>query len=339
MKKSAKAPVGSVSIDRINYLNVGLMLMSLLFAYILPVELFLFVYAVLGPLHYLTEISWLEKKSYFLKSGNDLWIFLVLLIPITIGTFAVKSSIHSLVGNFIFASFLYALIILVVEKTSLKLLLVAVSFLLSLMFNFSKYPGFPFILFAIWLPTIVHVFLFTGLFILFGALKSRSTSGIISLVCFVACAVSFFIYRPESIGAISEYGKKTYIYFRALNISLYQVFGFGDLRTRPDQLFLDPSALAIMRFIAFSYTYHYLNWFSKTTVIRWNEVSKTRLSIISILWILSVSLYIFNYKMGIYVLFLLSMLHVVLEFPLNHQTFLGIGTELKSIFLLKERKR
>ena len=43
--------------DRLNYVNIGLMLLSCLVAFFVPFELFLFSYAVLGPAHYLTEIS------------------------------------------------------------------------------------------------------------------------------------------------------------------------------------------------------------------------------------------------------------------------------------------
>ena len=43
--------------DRLNYLNIGLMAASCAVAWFLPFELFLLAYAVLGPLHYLTEIS------------------------------------------------------------------------------------------------------------------------------------------------------------------------------------------------------------------------------------------------------------------------------------------
>jgi hypothetical protein len=39
--------------DAVNYANIGLMLASCLVAYVFPFELFLFSYAVLGPLHYL----------------------------------------------------------------------------------------------------------------------------------------------------------------------------------------------------------------------------------------------------------------------------------------------
>lgn len=320
------------SSDGINYINIALMLVSLAAAYILPFELFLFAYAVLGPLHYLTEISWLEKKNYFIKSKNDIWIFVVLVAIITIGMFNDKSKINLFVGSFIFSGFIYALIILFVERLSIKLLLVAVTFVFSTLLNVNHYPDFACLLFAIWIPTIVHVYLFTGLFILFGALKSKSTSGILSFVFFVLCAITFFVYMPENFGLpISEYGRKAYYYFRIVNMTIYNALGFGNMRIDDAAMFVDTKALAIMRFIAFAYTYHYLNWFSKTSVIKWNQISKTRMLVIVGLWVISVVLYFISYKIGFYALFLLSMLHVFLEFPLNHHTIIGIGKELKQL--------
>ena len=32
----------------------------------------------------------------------------------------------------------------------------------------------------------------------------------------------------------------------------------------------------VMRFIAFAYTYHYLNWFTKTRVIGWADILRRR---------------------------------------------------------------
>src|SRR5712671_2224468 len=60
--------------DRINFLNIGLMLVSCVVALYIPFELFLFAYAVLGPAHYLTEISWLHKRGYFTRGEHDYWL-------------------------------------------------------------------------------------------------------------------------------------------------------------------------------------------------------------------------------------------------------------------------
>ena len=53
---------------RTDVVHLGLMLSALGLAYILPFELLLLAYAVLGPAHYLTEISWLHDRQYFLSA-------------------------------------------------------------------------------------------------------------------------------------------------------------------------------------------------------------------------------------------------------------------------------
>lgn len=316
--------------DGLNYLNVGLMLISLVVAYVIPFELFLFVYAVLGPLHYLTEISWLDKKNYFVKSKNDIWVLILLVVFISIGLYNPKLKVSSLVGSFMFSGFIYALALLFIENFALKLFIVFLTFVFSFLLKVNTVPTPLFIIFAVLLPTIVHVYLFTGMFILFGALKSKSKSGIFSLLVFVVCTITFFIYTPTDISLpVSNYAKEAYAFFRSLNIVMHDWLGYGQLQFSETTFFSAEKSLTIMRFIAFAYTYHYLNWFSKTTVIKWNDVSKKRMAIILLLWIASVGLYAFSYSIGFYVLFLLSMLHVFLEFPLNHFTFIGIGKELK----------
>jgi hypothetical protein len=85
-----------------------------------------------------------------------------------------------------------------------------------------------------------------------------------------------------------------------------------------------------MGLIAFAYTYHYLNWFSKTSIIKWHAVPRARATAIVIAWTAAVTLYFVDYGMGLSVLYVLSLLHVLLEFPLNHQTFVGIGSELRA---------
>ena len=62
------------------------MISSLVIAFSLPFWLFLFSYAVLGPLHYLTEISWLRKKNFFTTGKYD-FLPLVLVALIWSGTY------------------------------------------------------------------------------------------------------------------------------------------------------------------------------------------------------------------------------------------------------------
>jgi hypothetical protein len=73
----------------------------------------------------------------------------------------------------------------------------------------------------------------------------------------------------------------------------------------------------------------YLNWFSKTRIVNWHQVSAKRAVFICLLWAASVGLYFYNYNIGFKCLFRLSLVHVILEFPLNHSSFIGVGRELK----------
>jgi hypothetical protein len=78
--------------------------------------------------------------------------------------------------------------------------------------------------------------------------------------------------------------------------------------------------------------YHYLNWFSKTEVIRWHKVPKARFILVIGLWLLACGLYIYDYGIGLTFLFFLSFTHVLLEFPLNMVSIFGIGKEAFDIF-------
>ena len=56
---------------KIDIINIFLIIISLIVAIKLPFELFLFSYAILGPLHYLTEIHWLHDKKYFVSTNKN----------------------------------------------------------------------------------------------------------------------------------------------------------------------------------------------------------------------------------------------------------------------------
>lgn len=307
----------------IDALNIALMLGSAALAFFFPFELFLFSYAVLGPLHYLTEISWLHKKQYF---ANKTYDYLVL----TLGTVLVLifSFLHlqTLAASALFITFMAALIMVTVSEFDKRIVLLALTVAAAFLLQ-SSYAYL--LVFFLLLPTLIHVFLFTGAFILHGALKNKSVVGYLSLLVFVGCAVFLWLVQSDSY-AVTAYTQSTYRVFESMNITLMHVLGFGG-----SALYASKIGLAIMSVIAFSYTYHYLNWFSKTKVIRWHLVPRVQLAVLIVLWIASVGLYLYNYAVGLYVLIALSLLHVVLEFPLNHRTFIGIGTELRSRFVRK----
>ncbi len=324
----------------IDILNIGLILLSLLLAYKLPFELFLFSYAVLGPLHYLTELNWLEGKNYFIRERLWLWVFVVLACGIALPmilsmpffTSAVASggvlqTMSSALYNWTDEMFLVALFFalsLVLFKQRIHIT-IALFASIGISVCCTHFLSFTTILAGVFLPTILHVYVFTLLFMIFGTLNSKSKAGTVSYMLMILCP--FIIFSLDIQPSEYQLTESIMTSFMASNFSSvsYYFSDFFGLAERNKFFLLSPSAIKIQIFIAFCYTYHYLNWFSKTSVIGWNKnTSKAKFTVIGVLWAGSVCLYWYDYKLGFAALSLLSMLHVVLEFPLN-------VTSLKSI--------
>ena len=326
----------ALTTNQINYLNIGLMVGSCVFAFALPFELFLFSYAVLGPLHYLTEISWLHDRKYFTegkrrKNSYDPhsgWLMLVAatMIAVIIGLFAVEGAQTRISPKWeitlFYLVFFSALMVSVARHGQARIIVLASSLVVLILMSISGY----YVLGAFFLVTIIHVLVFTAAFVLYGSLKGRSVSGILSLVVFVLCITSFFLYAPAGHPA-GKFIQQSYRSFNALNAALLKLFRMGS-GTTASEVYESTRGLMIMRLIAFAYTYHYLNWFSKTSIIKWHQVPKIRTAFMLMIWIGAVGLYAYDYDSGMAVLYFMSILHVMLEFPLNHRTFVGIGKEL-----------
>lgn len=317
---------------KVDLANIGLMIFSCVLAYFLPFELFLFSYAVLGPLHYLTEIAWLHKKDYFSQSKYD---FLVL------GTLAIGIYFLGYHSHFetprqhlmwssgvVYLAFMFAFAFAMFKKISYRFAFILAALLILLIIDRKVPEPNSFIrLFGLFLPTLIHVFVFTGIFILVGALKTKSITGIASLVVFLACGLSFFVFMPNLHYQASEYVKNSYQGFYMINVELARILGLAEIKTIPE-VYSSPYSIAIARFVSFAYTYHYLNWFSKTSVIQWHKVPKLQLGIVVVVWIIALITYGINYNIGLQALYALSFLHVFLEFPLNHQSFVQAGNLL-----------
>ncbi len=334
--------------DQINYLNIGLMILSAGLAFMLPFELFLFSYTVLGPLHYLTEINWLHKRKYFTNSPNDYLVllglcaaFFVLYVVFLFGhneayiTFLDRTTGLSIAGwgdwiqpwtvHLVFVAFASSLIMVVVQNVRLKIILIALSTVVAMAFQ--EVDAY-IILVGVFLPTIVHVLIFTGIFILFGALKGKSRTGYLSFGIYLICAASFFLIGFENAGyTVSDevWANYTETKIHFLNLSLVQAIA----PLHSDQQTFKKLGVMVAQLVAFAYTYHYLNWFSKTSIIKWHQISKAKLAATIGIWLLSVGIYLYNYKVGVVVLIFLSTLHVFYEFPLNYRSVFGVAEELK----------
>jgi len=321
--------------DRINYLNIGLMVISCAVALYIPFELFLFAYAVLGPAHYLTEISWLHKRGYFTRGKRDFWLLggLAVLLFLTAAWsgqgFSPEQSMNT--AAFTFLALGSALVLVLTKSTGTRVLGLAAVAVLAL--ATLSTVGLLVVLLATFVPTLVHVYVFTGFFILYGALKERSRTGYLSFCVFLLCPLACWLidprmYTPSAYVAVSYF--KNFAPLNLTMLGLHMPHTSAEGANAGLQLF-SQRGLAAMRFIAFAYTYHYFNWFSKTSIIRWHEVGARRLVVIGALWLSSVGIYIYDYSLGIKVLFCLSMMHVYLEFPLNHISIMGTFRAVRSL--------
>ncbi len=300
-------PPAAAELDRINLINVGLMLGSAALACVVPFEMFLVAYAVLGPLHYLTQISWLRDRGWFTTGRHD-WVPLA---GLALVSFDGAYTRWIPWAGAAFVALLCGCAAAFARRPLVKLaVLVAAAALAGTVYRWQPAR----IGFAALLPTVIHVYVFTGLFLLAGSLKSRSVSGWLSMAVFVACGAGLLLLQPATTYRPSDQVLLNLRPFDGLLASLMRLTGEG------------PSAItAVGRFLAFAYTYHYLNWFSKTRLIRWHEMSRRRLVGIGVLWAASIALYAWDYAIGLAALFVLSMAHAFLEFPLDARTLAGLA--------------
>ena len=405
--------------SKINFLNIGLMLITAVFAFFLPFETFLLAYAFLGPLHYLTEISWLHDRQYFTKGKYDFVPLLLIGVALSYAAFAKDFEFNidfykefvalnlfdKLLVLALFSSLLFAFVKnLVVKIIAILFIFIFISGWLAPENASENSKSTTIFALTSLVPTLIHVYLFTGLFMLFGALKSRSKTGLLSVAAFLIIPI-YLVYglpvTPKK-NYISDYGKEAYYAdgdgFFYTNVSILDHFRLMNEPNLTNKQYLDsiinkdsktnqtpiaerqritdslsdklnkafivpnpeseyymrpiPAKLAIpieskdyywnyvffsgfgimlMRFIAFAYMYHYLNWFSKTEVIRWHKVPKIRFIAVLLLWLTACALYAYNYSLGLSFLFFLSFTHVLLEFPLNMVSIVGIGKETYQI--------
>ncbi len=302
------------ALDTVNHVNSALMLLAGGLAYFFPFPVFLAAYAVLGPLHYLTELSWLHDRKYF---SHGRYGFVLLWILTVAACYPTELGIDAWarVRDPIWVAVMAAGVMAFVRPLWWRIAGVAACFWFAgPLDTHGKY-----LFFGLYLSTLIHVFAFTWLFVLYGSLKARSASGFASLAVLTIVSALMLWLPPPSQLVLSPYVSKSIGAFGNLHQEFASLMGW------------DPKGVqetSAMRFIAFAYTYHYLNWFSKTKVIQWHRISRVRMSAIAALYLGFLGVYAYDYATGLKALFLLSLGHVVLEFPLNFQSIAGIGGEV-----------
>lgn len=345
--------VSGPSANRVDALNIALLMVSAVAAIILPFELFLFSYAVLGPLHYLTEISWLHDKKYYATGKYDVALLVAISLILTVSLFVQQSSggpawIADTIGfpalerysaHLIFVGIVAAACFAFLSRPEHKLIGIGIAVALTALSSQML------VLLGVFLPTLIHVFVFTSVFMLYGALRSGSTTGYVAAALhLIIPAVLIFVLPSGAEITTTDYGSDAYSEgFSGLNQAIFNFevllsqdySGLASELGKPveqltynDLIFKSDEGIAIQRFIAFAYTYHYLNWFSKTEIIRWHQVPRSRFVVVVAIAVASVALYAIDYSLGFKWLFLLSFMHVMLELPLNWVTCTGLFREL-----------
>lgn len=302
-----------IQFDRINFLLIAV---SFVAAWLFPIELFLFSFMMLGPLHYLTELNWLSKRNFFLEgnSKNNLLyaafflLVLWLLHAANLNWFHIEGVNvvnYKLINGLLLACVVFSFPLAARQKG--WIVVVIVGFCLAGGWWLSSIPLANLFLFSC-LTTLTHVYLFTLLFLLVGSLKHLHFWGILNVLALIIGGIALLEIDPIILFLTQN---------EFLNKSGFGLFAHN-LQQAFDQLQLaSVSPENWMQFFAFIYTYHYLNWFSKTDVIGWAKGNKTRVWLMIFIWFVLVSVYVIDVQLGFYLAIILSVLHVVLEFPLN----------------------
>ena len=171
---------------------------------------------------------------------------------------------------------------------------------------------------GVFLPTIFHVYLFTILFVLFGAIKSKSRFALYTAILMLIVPI-VIAYLPNALVASKPDESTLNTFLKSDIFSLANMIAFVFNSFEPVKFNgVSTFGIKIQTFIAFVYTYHYLNWFSKTSIIGWKNALNAKSTIlIIVIWVLAVSIYLYDFKTGFVALFFLSSMHVLMEFPLN----------------------
>lgn len=313
----------SVASARVDISNMVLIVASAILAWLLPFQLFVASYVVLGPLHYLTEIGWLHGKSYFRQehevAPSSFWqkhvpwalVAIVLLLSIVMLRPYMPASIADALkpilpyqGALILGALFWSLTWIIRFTDHQRLILVATLVVSAGILTSWHWPA----VYLALLPTLVHVFLFTGIFMVQGALARGTWVTWLSVLVLVLASLSFFVLPTIPTALLGNTG---YWLDAWQHSGLLRVVGY---LTDPSD---NPMVIRWQAFVAFAYTYHYLNWFSKVDIIKWHKVPAQWLMVCAVAWVCSVALYVYDVAMGMRVLYSISMLHVVLEFPLN----------------------
>src|SRR5271170_426339 len=183
----------------IDTVHLGLMLAALAITYVVPFELLLLSYVVLGPAHYFTEISWLHDRKYFLPDPSRI-------IPLGLVIVAVSAVLidnASWFGFVIWMAFV-ACVLLTATTAAQSAVLTAIALVLTAIMATS---GSSLAVLGILLPTLIHVSLFTLVFMILGAYRSGSKMQALLIVVYLLAIGVILVAPPTAATQIAAFAK------------------------------------------------------------------------------------------------------------------------------------
>lgn len=274
-------------------LNIVALLLSCLAAHLAPAATLIGAYVLLGPIHYLTEISWLHDRRFFvarpgwLVAGTVVGVLGGFAVAGIAGVVAIATAGACIAAGVGFGAIGVALAALVAGSIA----------------GMGIWAGWWWVLAAVLLvPTLVHVFVMTAMFVVAGAVRAKTRIEWAVVATLAFCAISFVVVPCLDLadGLMFDRARETFG-------KVFGALGVDDVG----------AASALLGFTAFAYAYHYLNWFLKARTIGWSTMTVERRILLGAIWALIAVAYVIDVRLGLIVSLPLSFGHVLLEMPLN----------------------
>jgi hypothetical protein len=299
--------------------NLAVLLFSAATAWVAPLQTFIVAYAVIGPFHYLTEIAWLRKKEFFF--GDGVVSPRVYLLTASVLCVFASLDLHFKRGWAVYAIGALIVLSLGAMVRNVPVLIGALALVFATKFFVHGYGLFV----AAFVPTVVHVYFFTLIFLVSGALRGRRMSPLGWLNPLLLIAIPLVMVRLSGrygVGMPGAYWMASETSFKEIHEYISGLLGLGMHFDSGSAL--APSTVATFRFLAFIYLHHYLNWFAKTELLAWHKVSRRSWVAVVAIYAAMIGSYAYNFAIGFYASYFLSLLHVLLELPLNWRSGVGI---------------